>query len=73
MKVKLLNAGGFIGLKNVKFPVIVDAKLIEGLTTIYSVDAEIIRAIPGSNFRANSAGQKVTSFLFLDAEVEAVK
>ena len=71
MKIKLLNDGGFIGLKNVNFPVTVDAISIPGGS--FSVEAAVIIALPGSTFRRSRLTSELTSFTFLATEVEVVE
>lgn len=71
MKIKLLNDGGFIGLKNVNFPVTVDAIYMPG--GAFAVEAAVIISLPGNTFRRSRLTSELTSFTFLDSEVEVVE
>lgn len=71
MKVKLLNDGGFTGLKSVSFPVIVDAECNYSLDVVH-VSFENIMSLPGAFFSKddNSYGE---SYVFMGKEFEVVK
>lgn len=71
MKIRLLNDGGFTGLKSVSFPVIVDAELGYN-PNVARVSFKTFMSVPGSFFSEDDNDYGVP-YTFLDNEFEVVE
>lgn len=70
MKIKLLSAGGFVGLENVEFPVEVEAVLPDG--GLYQVSYENIMKIEGA-FYSEEDTEKGSKYSFFSHEIEVLR
>ena len=71
MKVKLLNDGGFTGLKSVSFPAIVDGEWGYGRGVVH-VSFETLMSLPGAFFSEDD-NLYGAAYAFMDDEFEVVE
>lgn len=71
MKVKLLNDGGFTGLKSVSFPVVLDAEYGYSRDLVH-VSFEALMSLPGAFFSEDDNFYGA-AYTFLEDEFEVVE